>query len=111
MPTTSGRRRDVGGGRQAGKLHDCSLNPLGAAFQIAAIASDGDRTEALGAVTSPTLVIHGRLDPLITLSGGEATAAAIPGAELHVIDTMGHDLPEPIWGEVVEAMTAVAAKA
>lgn len=96
---------------QAGKMYDRMFYPPGSAFQIAAVASDGDRTEALGSLSVPTLVIHGRLDPLIQLSGGEATAAAIPGAELLVIDEMGHDLPKEIWSEVCEAMLAVSGRA
>lgn len=96
---------------QAAKLYDRMFHPIGSAFQIAAVAADGDRTAELGSVTVPSLVIHGRMDPLISLSGGEATASAIPGAELLVIDTMGHDLPSAIWEEVVAAMIAVAAKA
>lgn len=96
---------------QAGRVFDRMFHPVGSAFQIAAVASDGDRSAELRSLRIPSLVIHGRVDPLITLSGGEATAAAIPDAELLIIDTMGHDLPEEIWDEVVEAMTAVAAKA
>jgi pimeloyl-ACP methyl ester carboxylesterase len=92
----------------AGKLYDRMFHPVGAAFQIAAIAADGDRTTELQQLSVPSLVIHGRRDPLITLSGGEATAAAIPGAELLVIDEMGHDLPAEIWTEVSDAIMAVA---
>lgn len=95
---------------KAGEVYDRMFHPIGSAFQIAAVTSDGDRTAELGGVTTPSLVIHGRMDSLITLSGGEATAAAIPDADLLVIGTMGHDLPEPIWGRVAAAMTAVAEK-
>jgi len=52
------------------------------------------------------VVIHGRDDPLITLSGGEATAAAIPGAELVVIDGMGHDLPPFALERIATALIA-----
>lgn len=93
---------------QVAAAYDRNFNPVGSAFQMTAIAADGDRTAELGGISIPALVIHGRLDPLISLSGGEATAAAIPGAELLVIDSMGHDLPAPIWDQVVEAITSVA---
>ena len=56
----------------------------------------------------PTLVVHGRVDRLVPLSGGEATAAAIPGARLLVLDEMAHDLPEPLWPQVVDAIAEVA---
>ena len=46
----------------------------------------------------PFLVVHGEADPLVTLSGGQATAAAVPGSKLITIPGMGHDLPEALWG-------------
>jgi pimeloyl-ACP methyl ester carboxylesterase len=50
-------------------------------------------------------------DPVIAVSGGQATADAIPGAELVVIDGMGHDLPRPLWPTVAERITALVARA
>jgi pimeloyl-ACP methyl ester carboxylesterase len=47
----------------------------------------------------PTLVIHGADDVMCDVSGGRATAAAIPGAELVIIDGMGHNLPRGLWPE------------
>ncbi len=93
---------------EAGETYDRMFHPVGVAHQLAAILADGDRTEQLAELDVPTLVIHGPLDTLIALSGGEATAAAIPGAELLVIDDMGHDLPREIWDEVLTAMAKVA---
>jgi len=77
--------------------YDRNFHPIGAAFQMAAILESGDRTKKLESVTTPTLVIHGREDPLIAPSGGEATAAAIPAAQLATINEMGHDLPMELW--------------
>jgi len=48
--------------------------------------------------------VHGEADPLVTLSGGEATAAAVPGSKLITIPGMGHDLPEPLWPTITEAI-------
>lgn len=73
-----------------------STHPLGAAFQLAAIAASGDRTGRLGEISTPFLVIHGTDDPLIDQSGGRATAEAIPNAELLLVEQMGHDLPLPL---------------
>ena len=50
------------------------------------------------------MVIHGAEDPLIGVSGGEATAAAIPGAELVLIEGMGHDLPAGAWEQIAGAL-------
>ncbi|MGB0112483.1 MAG: alpha/beta hydrolase [Ilumatobacteraceae bacterium] len=94
----------------AAEAYDRSFNPAGFAFQIAAIAATGDRTERLAEVDVPTLVIHGREDSLISLSGGEATAATIPGADLLVLSRMGHDLPPFYWPQVADAIFNIAAR-
>jgi pimeloyl-ACP methyl ester carboxylesterase len=84
---------------------------LGFARQLVAIMASGDRTEKLGGVTAPTLVIHGLDDPLVTPSGGEATAKAVPGAELLNIEGMGHDLPIPVWPQIIDAIVENTQKA
>ena len=84
--------------------YDRSFHPAGTARQLAAIIASPDRTAALGAVTVPTVVIHGDSDPLIDVSGGRATAAAVPGAELVIVPGMGHDLPPEYWDVVVDAI-------
>jgi pimeloyl-ACP methyl ester carboxylesterase len=59
----------------------------------------------------PTLVIHGSADPLIRVEGGRATAAAVPGATLLVIEGMGHDLPRGTWPPIIQAIGKHAARA
>jgi pimeloyl-ACP methyl ester carboxylesterase len=83
-----------------------SHDPDGFKRQLDAIYSARDRTERVREISAPTLVIHGELDPLIPVSAGRATAAAIPGAELLVIEGMGHDMPPPLWPKLAEAMAA-----
>lgn len=83
---------------------DRSFTPDGVARQSGAIAASRNRTELLGAVMAPTLVIHGQLDPLVRLSGGLATAAAIPSSRLIVYPDMGHDLPRHRWAEMHSAI-------
>jgi pimeloyl-ACP methyl ester carboxylesterase len=56
-------------------------------------------------------VIHGEADPLITISGGEATAGAIPGAKLVKVPGMGHDLPPQLWQQFVDEIAANAERA
>lgn len=80
------------------------VHPQGTARQLLAIRADGDRTEALRGVRAPTLVVHGTHDPLIDVSGGHATAEAIPGATLHLVEGMGHDLPLPLLPTVIDAI-------
>ena len=93
------------------RAFDRAFYPLGSARQLAAILSAPDRTKDLASIDVPTLVIHGKDDPLIGVSGGEATARAIPGAELVVIDGMGHDLPEALWPRIEDAIVANALRA
>jgi pimeloyl-ACP methyl ester carboxylesterase len=94
---------------RAAESYDRANYPEGFRFQLAAILASGDRTERLRDVSVPTLVVHGREDPLVTLSGGEATAAAIPGADLVVFGQMGHDIPERYWPALADAIFNVAA--
>ncbi|HEX6339970.1 alpha/beta hydrolase [Umezawaea sp.] len=91
--------------------YDRSNRPMSTLRQLAAIVASPDRTEGLRGVTAPALVIHGSHDPLVHRSGGEATAAAIPDAELIIVDGMAHDLPLDVWPTVVEAVTANAKRA
>jgi len=95
---------------RAAEAYDRCFNPAGPAFHIAAIAATGDRTDRLGSVQAPTLVIHGREDPLVTLSGGEATATAIPGADLLVLGKMGHDMPRSYWPQIADAIFGIAVR-
>ncbi|MGY2129052.1 alpha/beta fold hydrolase [Blastococcus sp. SYSU DS0617] len=90
---------------RAGLSFDRAHDPAGVARQMAAIVTTPDRTADLGQVTAPTLVIHGSDDALVNVAGGRATAAAVPGAELVIIDGMGHDLPRDLWPQLTERIT------
>ena len=91
----------------SGEAYDRRYDPAGGARQFAAILGSPDRTAALRKVDLPTLVLHGQADPLITVSGGAATAAAIPGARLVTYPGMGHDMPEALWPSFVEEICKV----
>jgi len=78
--------------------------------QLLAVIGSGSRTEALRSIDVPTLVVHGELDPLVNVTGGKRTAEAVPGAELLLIDDMGHDLPAVHWPQIVEAITQLAGR-
>ena len=74
-----------------------NFHPVGTLRQMLAIVADTTRAAQLATITSPTLVLHGRADPLVPFANGEDTAARIPGARLVGFDGMGHDLPpEPV---------------
>jgi pimeloyl-ACP methyl ester carboxylesterase len=76
----------------------------GGGRQLGAIIASGNRTAALARVSAPTLVIHGTVDKMIRPSGGRATARAIPGARLMMIEGMGHDLPRAAWPRILDAI-------
>lgn len=78
-----------------------AYNPAGTQRQMLAIAADSGRAAELAGISCPTLVIHGRDDPLVPLPCGEDTARRIPGAQLAVIDGMGHDLARGVVAQVV----------
>jgi pimeloyl-ACP methyl ester carboxylesterase len=91
-----------------GTSYDRAFYPEGVARQAGAILGQRNRTADLAGVAAPTVVVHGAEDTLVHVSGGEATARAIPGAKLVVVPGMGHDLPEGIWPIVVSAVGEVA---
>jgi pimeloyl-ACP methyl ester carboxylesterase len=93
---------------QASAELDRSYDPAGFARQLAAMVTGGDRRARLGAIAAPTLVIHGARDLLIPLAGGQDTAASIPGAQLLVVDGMGHDMPAEFNDRFVHAIAANA---
>jgi pimeloyl-ACP methyl ester carboxylesterase len=100
-----GSERDLERVRDMAALsYDRSHDPAAAGRQLGAIVASGDRTAELRRITAPTLVIHGTRDRLVRPSGGKATARAIPGARLMLVDDMGHDLPEAAWPQLIGAI-------
>jgi pimeloyl-ACP methyl ester carboxylesterase len=95
----------------AARGFDRAYHPKGTGRQFAAILAAGDRTGALGQVRVPTLVVHGEEDQVIGVSGGEATAAAIPGARLLRVPGLGHELPPGLWPALADALVENADRA
>ena len=88
----------------AGRSYDRSYNIAGRRRQLAAAVAQPNRTARLRSLAVPTLVIHGLDDPVVRPSGGRALAAAIPGARWIGYAGMGHNLPEPLWPQVVDEL-------
>ena len=78
---------------------------------MVAILTQPDREPRLRGVRVPSLVVHGLADKMVHVSGGRATAAAIPGAELVLVDGMGHDLPEELFDTFTAAIRRTADRA
>jgi pimeloyl-ACP methyl ester carboxylesterase len=97
--------------QRAERCYDRGTFPDGTARQLAAVHASGDRTDALRAVRVPTLVLHGRVDPFVPVECGIATAKAIPGAKLLILEQMGHRLAPAVWQDVIDAIAAHATAA
>lgn len=95
---------------RAGLAYDRAHDAAAIARQAVATVASGDRTKRLRVLDLPTLVLHGLADTMCDPSGGRATAAAIPGAELVLIEGMGHDLPPGLWERIADHIAAVASR-
>jgi pimeloyl-ACP methyl ester carboxylesterase len=89
---------------RAERTYARGIHPAGSGRQLRAILASGSRKERLAKVKAPTLVIHGTVDPLVRPEGGKDTAASIPGAELMMVEGMGHALPITLWPPIIEAI-------
>ncbi len=94
-----------------GAAWDRAVSPGAGRRQLAAIGATGNREEGLALLATPTLVIHGGIDPLITPSGGRRTAEVIPNARYEQIEGMAHDIPLTELPHIVALVTAHAASA
>jgi pimeloyl-ACP methyl ester carboxylesterase len=95
----------------AGISYERDRDVAGPGRQLAAIIASGDRTRELRRISAPTLVIHGTADPLVSPSGGRATARAIKGAKLMNVTGMGHDMPRAVWPRLIDAIVENTARA
>jgi pimeloyl-ACP methyl ester carboxylesterase len=92
---------------RAGLAWDRDHDAVAIARQAVASVASGDRTSQLQQLDAPALVIHGLADTMCDVSGGRATAAAIPGAELVLIDGMGHNLPPGLWERIADHIAEI----
>jgi pimeloyl-ACP methyl ester carboxylesterase len=84
-----------------GEAYDRAFHPAGQARQLLAVREAPSRTDALGGVRLPFLVLHGDQDRLVDQSGGRRTAEAVPGARFELIEGLGHDYPPAYWDTIV----------
>lgn len=92
------------------ETYDRGISASGVLRQMMAILTQPDRTRALAQLPMPATVIHGKADKMVHVSGGRATARA-SGAELVLIEGMGHDLPRDLWPTYVRTIRATADRA
>ena len=91
--------------RRVEELTARSDYPQGMLRQFDAILGTGSLLPYTRKITAPTVVVHGSQDPMVRPRNGRALARVIDGARYVVVDGMGHDLPEPVWRPVAEALT------
>ena len=90
---------------RSGRAYDRSYYPIGTGRQLAAILASGSRKNALKKLKTSTLVTHGDEDPLVSVEGGMDTARTVPGAELLIIEGMGHSIPVEVAPKIIDAIT------
>jgi pimeloyl-ACP methyl ester carboxylesterase len=96
---------------RAGETFDRGVSRSGIMRHMMAVLTQPNRSIRLRSVRVPTLVVHGTSDLMVHVSGGRATAAAVPGAELLLVDGMGHDLPPALFETFVAAIARTADRA
>lgn len=95
---------------KANETYDRGTNPAGVMRQMLAVLTQPDRTKQLRQLQLPATIIHGTADRLVHVSGGKATARAIPNAELLLIPGMGHDLPPQLFPMFSQVISATASR-
>jgi pimeloyl-ACP methyl ester carboxylesterase len=86
--------------------YDRSYYPQGITRQLAAMAVPGNIKPYIAAISAPTVVIHGTEDPFNLIEAGKEIASTIPGAELMLVDGMGHSFPREVIPNIVNALVA-----
>jgi pimeloyl-ACP methyl ester carboxylesterase len=102
---------EVKGRARAEETFDRGVSASGVMRQMLAVLNQPNRSAALGALRIPVAVVHGAADKMVHVSGGRATARAIPGAELLVIDGLGHDMPSELFGTLTDIIRRTADRA
>ena len=83
-----------------------AYRPAGTLRQLLAITAAPDRSEQLRQLTTPMLLIHGALDPLVPVAAAHHLMRVIPRAELQIIEGMGHDLPAWAMPQLIDLIDA-----
>ena len=97
--------------KRVARAYDRSYYPVGTGRQLVAILAAHGRLDRLAKVNLPTLVVHGLDDVLVPAENGRLVAGAVPGARLLELETMGHNLPERFWPQVLDAIAENARQA
>ena len=87
----------------AGRVFDRTTDPAAACRNHRLAGCGPPVRDRLGTVDLPTLIMHGTVDPLLSMAHPAALAREIPGARLVPLPGVGHEFPpRAVWGVVIE---------
>ena len=89
-------------------LERAGYRPAGVARQLAAVMTSKHTRKLLRGVQVPSLVIHGKDDPLVKVACGADTAKHLPNGRLVTFEGMGHDFPEALMAEWAQLIADTA---
>ncbi|MEH0420885.1 alpha/beta fold hydrolase [Streptomyces sp. B21-083] len=84
-----------------GQMYHRGYDPDGVVRQVGALDNSPDRTAHLHRITVPTTITHGDGDRLIDPGASRVMHELIPDSHLTIHHGMGHELPRPLWPEIV----------
>ena len=105
--STSFERDEERNRTKALESYDRAYYSDGIIRQMGAVMAHGDRRPGLNQLKLPCLVIHGDIDPLVPVTGAHDTHQNVPGAELMIIEGIGHEMPKGAWHQIVEGITSI----
>lgn len=85
-----------------GLMYDRDYDPDGIQRQLAALDRSPGRTPRLHHIAVPTTIVHGDGDQLINPAAAKLMHQQIPDSTLTILPGMGHELPRPLWTDIVE---------
>ncbi|WP_216587978.1 alpha/beta fold hydrolase [Streptomyces brasiliscabiei] len=93
-----------------GQMYHRGYDPDGVVRQVEALDNSPDRAPHLHRINVPTTIMHGDGDRLIDPAASQAMHGLIPDSKLTIHHGMGHELPRPLWPEIVTQIRDNAAR-
>jgi len=94
-----------------GQMWDRGVDPGGVNRQLEALLAFPDVIRSAETIAVPTAIVAGDVDRLISFHASEELHAAIPDSTLTIFPGMGHEVPEPLWPQIIAIIAANAEKA
>jgi pimeloyl-ACP methyl ester carboxylesterase len=93
-----------------GQMYDRDYDPDGIERQLESLDNSPDRTLRLHHITVPTTILHGDGDRLISADGSTLMHELIADSKLTIYPGMGHELPRPLWPQIITQIRDNAAR-